>query len=315
MRRPSVLNRITGAALAAILLAAVGVSVAVAAHTDSDPDPRRVVLTGEGFRCTGPVDLDLVRVTNPPGDGVTLASGCTGRIGRLELSGVRNGDGIKVQNADANAARDLVIAGGYVRCAGAATDGTHQDGVQAMGGRNITFRNLSIDCYGGGGGNFFVQRAGGGATTPTNIVCDGCALGPRHPNNVQVNGSSSIGSGVRDSLICRPLSGRNPIMGAPAVNAGNQIVPSGDPSCTIEGLTAWANGGATEPPPPPPTTPPPPPPPPAVCDAVCVANYENTISGLRSQVTGLTGQLAAAQAEVARLGSIIDRIAATALER
>ena len=168
------------------------------------------------WRCESNVNYELVQVhSDGSGDAVRLSAGCTGRIGRLEVDGVRNGDGIKVQNSG-NVAHDLTIESGFVSCVGPSTDGTHQDGLQAMGGTNITFRRFVFDCYGGGGGNYFVQRAGGGATTPTNIVCDGCAFGPRHPNNVNLG--NSVGSGARNSLICEPTSGRNPFMtdsGAP----------------------------------------------------------------------------------------------------
>lgn len=211
--------------------------------TPTPPPPSGNTLAVDGsWTCDRAVDYDVVTVTNHgSGDAVRLASGCTGRIGRLEVSGVVNGDAIKIQNADANAAHDLTIQSGYASCAGPSTDGTHQDGVQGMGGSNITFQNFVFDCYGGGGGNFFIQRAGSGATTPTNIVCDGCALGPRHPNNVNLG--TSVGAGVRNSLICRPLSGRSPFQtdsGAQqVVNENNTVVPSNDPRCaTLDSLRA-----------------------------------------------------------------------------
>lgn len=205
------------------------------------PTGDELIVNGN-WTCNRSVNYSLVRVTSSgSGDAVRLASGCTGHIGRLEVSGARNGDGIKIQNGDTNAAHDLTIDGGYVSCSGASTDGTHQDGIQGMGGRNIIFRNFVFDCYGGGGGNYFIQRAGSGATTPTNIVCDHCALGPRHPNNVNLG--TSVGAGVRNSLICSPTSGRNPFMadsGAQqVVNENNTIVPSNDPRCaTLDTLIA-----------------------------------------------------------------------------
>jgi len=89
------------------------------------------------------------------------------------------------------------------------------------------------DCYGGGGGNYFVQRAGSGASTPTNIVCDGCTLGPNHPNNVNLGTSS--GAGARNSIICEPMSGRSPFMtdsgASSVVNENNTVVPSDDSRC------------------------------------------------------------------------------------
>lgn len=209
----------------------------------TEPPGETLIVEGTNWRCTGPVDYDLVRVTNPGNtrDALVLGPGCTGRIGRIELSGPM-ADGIKVQNTG-TVARDIVIEGGFVFC-GQAAPGVHQDGMQAMGGFNITFRNLVIDCLGGGGGNWFPARGGSGASTPTGIVCDGCAFGPNHPNNVQIQ--TSIDSGIRDSLVCRPLSGRNPIViGATAVrpvNVGSVIAPTGDPRCTREGLLAYVGG-------------------------------------------------------------------------
>ena len=220
-------------------------------ETDPAPPPpppppsggERIITNGQ-WVCDRAVDIDLLKITmnNGSQDALVLATNCTGRIDRVEIEGPM-ADGIKVQNNSVNAAHDLVIGGGYVSC-GQAAPGVHQDGMQAMGGRNIRFENLVIDCLGGGGGNFFPARGGSGATTPTSIVCVRCAFGPRHPNNVQIQTSNN--SGIVDSLVCRPTSGRDPIMiGSSAVNPINEnslIVPSNDSRCTPSGLRAWADG-------------------------------------------------------------------------
>ena len=52
-------------------------------------------------------------------------------------------DGLKV-NAPSPVAHDLVIGGGYIRCYGQFLG--HQDGIQVMGGKRITFRNLEVNC-------------------------------------------------------------------------------------------------------------------------------------------------------------------------
>jgi hypothetical protein len=262
------------------------------------------LIVNGNWRCIRAVDYDLVRVTSTgSGDGVQLSTGCTGRIGRLEVTGVRNGDGIKVQNASTNAAHDLVIGSGIVSCSGPSTNGTHQDGIQAMGGRNILFRNLVIDCYGGGGGNWFVNRGGGGATTPTNIRCEHCALGPRHPN--QINGATSIGSGVHDSLICRPSSGRNPFAGV-QVNTGNILVSANDPRCAnVETLEAWITDTRPGPQPDPEPEPEPDP----GCDAACVAAYEQEIADLRAELDAAGANEGILLAEIARLEGILAEIA------
>lgn len=242
------------------------------------------VITSTPYRCTSSVNINLLKITvdAPSSDALQLGTNCTGSIARVEIEG-RMADGIKVQNASANAAHDLVIGGGYVRC-GQAASGVHQDGMQAMGGRNITFRNLVIDCLGGGGGNYFPARGGSGATMPTDIVCIHCAFGPRHPNNVQIQ--TSVRSGIRDSLVCRPTSGRAPItIGSTAqqpVNASNTIVPSNDPVCTPDGLLAWV--GNTTPPDPP--DPPDPPTAPAPQLSVC-ANFATNFTVCWPRLSGV----------------------------
>lgn len=294
------------AGLLACAMIGLGVSVAVGASGE------QVVVTGHGWTCSGPVDLDLVKVTDPGGDGIRLSAGCTGSIDRIEVSGVRNGDGIKVSNPSSGHAHDLTIGGGYVQCQ-APTDGTHQDGIQAMGGERILIRNVVFDCVGGGGGQWFVQRAVS-ANTPTDIVCEGCAISPRHPN--AVNLGASVRSGMRDSLICQPFSGRRAWADSEAtspVNDRNLVVANSDPRCASLGsLRAWADGGppppptepptTTEPPPvttePPPTTTEPPPTttgpePPTVCDQACVDTYQARIAALGEHVTALETERAA----------------------
>lgn len=296
------------AVLAAFIVVVTGTGFGLGISMAAPGD--QVVLDGQGWTCNSAVDLDLVKVTNPPGDGVRLSAGCTGSIDRIEVSGVRNGDGIKVSNPSSGHAHDLTIGGGYVQCQ-APTDGTHQDGIQAMGGERITIRDVVFDCVGGGGGNYFIQRAVSSAT-PTDIVCEGCAVSPRHPN--AVNLGASIRSGMRDSLICEPFSGRNPWMDGEAtdpVNLGNEIVPNSDPRCaSLETLTAWT--GSVEEPPPTTTEPPPTEPP---CDEACVQAYEDQIASLTAQlgdanaeITLLESQLADAYTEIARLQDILSQI-------
>jgi len=167
-----------------------------------------------------------VKVTLQSGsDAVTLAAGCTGRIGRIEIDTWRE-DGIKVQNNSSNAAHDLVVESGYVKCHDISGDG-HQDGMQAMGGARITFRNLSIDCL--GNANFFVNRAGSGSTTPTDIVCEGCFLGQRSSTTIRINEATR--SGARNTTIC---PGRNhaEYWGDPSsINVGNTILLRTDSRC------------------------------------------------------------------------------------
>jgi hypothetical protein len=180
-----------------ILCAALYAPSAEAA--DRDPHPRRVVLQGEPFRCNSAVNLDLVKVTAPPGDAVLVNGGCTGTIRRLEVD-TWTEDGVKIRSRDGEA-HDLVVRGGYVKCH-AARGGAHQDALQAGAGDRIRFIRVSFDCL--GNSNFFVSRFGRGS--PTSIVCDRCYFGPRSSSTVFIG--SSVASGVRNSVICEGRSSR-----------------------------------------------------------------------------------------------------------
>lgn len=187
---------------------------------------RSVVLVDQAWTCRGAVDLDLVKVTmrSAGGDAIYLRQNCTGRIGRIEVD-TWTGDGLKV-NAPAPAAHDLTIGGGYIRCNGQ-TQG-HQDGIQAMGGRNITFRGLEIKCASNPNAQLFINSVNGG--NPTNIVCDGCLLGRGAASTLLI--MSSSGSGARNSTICEGRYFDVRIQGAVSpVNTGNTVIPSTDPRC------------------------------------------------------------------------------------
>lgn len=188
---------------------------------------RSVVLVDQAWTCRGPVDLDLVKVTmrSAGGDAIYLRQNCTGRIGRIEVD-TWTGDGLKV-NAPAPAAHDLTIGGGYIRCNGQ-TQG-HQDGIQAMGGRNITFRGLEIKCASNPNAQLFINSVNGG--NPTNIVCDGCLLGRGAASTLLI--MSSSGSGARNSTICKGRYFDIRIQGAVSpVNTGNTVIPSTDSRCS-----------------------------------------------------------------------------------
>jgi hypothetical protein len=200
--------------------------------TPGPPTPPRpgksVILTDQAWRCLGPVDLDLVRVTmrTVVDDAIRIDQNCTGRVGRIEVD-TWTADGIKVQNRG-SVAHDFVIESGYVKCHDVAGE-YHQDGMQAMGGYRITFKGLRIDCL--RNSNFFLARGGSGASTPTDIVCDGCVLGPHSGQTLFF--APSIRSGMRNSTIC---TGRFRAIrvepGAQAmVNEGNRVLPRNHPSC------------------------------------------------------------------------------------
>lgn len=187
-----------------------------------------VILEDRPFRCRGPVDLDLVRVTIRTAleDAIQLDENCTGRIGRIEVE-TWTADGIVVQNRGA-VAHDLVIESGYVKCH-AFAEGAHQDGVQVMGGSDLTFRDLRVDCL--GNANFFLSEGGSHASTPTNVVCEGCVLGPNSSQTLFY--AASVRSGARETTICtgRSRAVRVEPEAEAIVEEENTVLPHEDPEC------------------------------------------------------------------------------------
>jgi hypothetical protein len=167
---------------------------------------KQIVLVDQPWTCTSHVDLDLVQVTITPKsigkrsqeDAVHLRSGCTGRIGKLVVRQWA-GDGVKI----AQGVHDLTVEGGTIRCHAKAPL-LHQDGIQALGGRHVLFRGLTIDCGRKRArlvnSNFFVSEAGKSTSPPRGIVCDGCRLESWAAHTVSIQ--SSVRSGVRNSTLC-----------------------------------------------------------------------------------------------------------------
>jgi hypothetical protein len=178
------------------------------------------------FRCTSAIDYDLVKVTPPVGatyDAVSFGKNCSGRIGLLDVYIEKGSDGVKVQNAGA-VAHDIVVESGSVVCDDL-NPGAHQDAMQAMGGYRITFRNMYLSCL--GNSNWFVSKGGNNATTPTDIVCDGCTLGPDSASALFIG--NSVRSGASNSFICgRTRIGVQAV--APVTTANTELSPT-DPRC------------------------------------------------------------------------------------
>lgn len=187
-------------------------------------------LVDEPWVCRGRVDLDLVKVEirTVEDDAIYLRQGCTGRIGRIEVD-TWKGDGVKV-NVPAPAAHDLVVEGGYIRCH-AQGSGGHQDGIQVMGGEDITFQELEINCNSEPNAQFYVSALAPGM--PTNVVCDGCFLGSGAAQTLFVD--ESVRSGARNTLICpgrfRALRIDESLAQEPVLE-GNQELPADDERCT-----------------------------------------------------------------------------------
>jgi hypothetical protein len=188
----------------------------------SPPSGQSVVRVNQPWYCTGPVDLDLVKVTmrDVSQHGVFLKGGCTGTIRRLEVD-TWHQDGVKVGGA-----HDLTIESGAIACH--ANDRvTHQDGVQAQAGERVTFQNLRIDCRTATNAAFFISAVG---SVPSDIVCERCTF---LPANSTVNIKKSIRSGVRDSVVCRGNSHTIWVQtgAVDPVNTGNVELAPSDPRC------------------------------------------------------------------------------------
>ena len=192
------------------------------------PSGETVVLDDQPWVCTGRVNLDLVKVTMRSGnrDAVYLRTNCSGRIGRLEIE-TWVGDGVKV-NAPQPVAHDLIVYGGYIRCFDRAP-GAHQDGIQAMAGDRITFRELEIQCNSNPNGQLFISGANGGL--PTDVVCDRCVLGGGAGSTLFLG--DSVRSGARRSLICEARFQTIRIEGRAEspVNTGNSLLAATDSRC------------------------------------------------------------------------------------
>jgi hypothetical protein len=174
----------------------------VAALLSLQGGAQHTVRTDQMWTCDSKIDLDLVQVSIPAGgrrqDAVHLRPGCTGRIGRLEIT-QRSGDGVKV----AEGVHDLTVDGGSIRCLAKAPR-VHQDGIQAMGGQNITFHGLLVDCGRRDtrkiNSNLFIKQGLHSTLPPSDIVCEECSFGAWAAHTVSVQ--TSIRSGVVDSTLC-----------------------------------------------------------------------------------------------------------------
>jgi hypothetical protein len=177
-----------------------------------------VELVDRGWYCSSEVDIDRIAITieSADTDAIHLGYGCTGTIRELEVVTHRL-DGVKVSEG----AHDIVVEEGTITCAEQRV-GSHQDGVQVMGGRRITFRELRVDCPTRSSG-FFIRQGGSGREVPTDIVCEECnILGGGY--SVRVN--ESVRSGVRDSTVCEGGFGSIKILNGAVdpVDEGNRRV-------------------------------------------------------------------------------------------
>jgi hypothetical protein len=189
-------KRVALAALALALAAGLAVGLVLFERGKTKVIPSTVVQAGSvslqdaTWHCRGLVNLTVVRVVLHGGrrDAVHLDPGCTGTIRRLEVSGPR-GDGVKVHPG----AHDLRILGGYIDC-GPKAKGKHQDAIQAMGGHDVVFKNITSK--GCANSFMFINRGKHRRGLPTGIVCDSCRA---ETHNYSIFIGNSIDSGARGS--------------------------------------------------------------------------------------------------------------------
>jgi hypothetical protein len=180
------------------VLACLAVSLFVTACGGEDAPPTltsgSLSLVDQGWYCSGEVDVDRLEITieDARTDAIHLGRGCTGRIGEIHVV-QHQLDGVKISEG----AHDVVIERGTIRCEGQ-RPGSHQDGVQAMSGSRITFRELRIECPTRSSG-FFVRLGGSASELPTDIVCEECYIAG---GGYSVRINESVRSGVRDSVVC-----------------------------------------------------------------------------------------------------------------
>jgi hypothetical protein len=151
------------------------------------------VKTSSTWRCHGPVDLDLlqVRIANWKHDAVHLNRGCTGVIREIDVVGDGgdtgpSADGIKVHAG----VHDLKILSGRIDC-GRKAPGAHQDAIQVMGGKRVTFAR--IESRGCANSFMFINWGRRQKEKPEDVVCEYCRAAT---NNFSVSVRNSIRSGA-----------------------------------------------------------------------------------------------------------------------
>ena len=212
----------------------------------------RFILVNATWYCNGSVNVDLVKVTiaNAGNLDAIRFDSCTGRIGRVEVE--TNGlDGLKVRNLEP-VAHDLTIEGGYVRCTGR-PESAHQDGIQAIGGSRVTFRDLVIWCgtpepdWGAGvNASALFGKGGAGSEPPTDIVIEHSVMGPGTANGVLI--AESVRSGIRNSVACPDFTAAGGpvtlgIDSIDGIDVDNEKPTLEDPRCwSFEAALGWAQG-------------------------------------------------------------------------
>jgi len=172
-----------------LLLAA---SPAFAAHSRSSAALTGSITVSDRWVCHSPVALDSVTVTNPTGDAVELGQGCTGTIGAINVPHEVHGDPIHV-----GAAFNLKVSSVTLGCQGHDV-GKHQDGIQVMGGQNVSFLGGTIACWSANDSQFMVHPGVNNNNPPNNILFANITVSPEagmHPGYSGGAYGMSLGSG------------------------------------------------------------------------------------------------------------------------
>jgi hypothetical protein len=273
-------TRLTRVIPSAFLLAPVAITLAAALHTvvpaaGAGTDIRRdVVLVDHHFFCEDykqPLDLDLLRVTfsaaMEEGGHTAVNLGnrggrpCAGRIGRLEVD-TQIGDAVKVGQG----AHDLVIESGRIHAHGKRSEFVHQDGIQFMGGKRITIRNIEIWNETGHAG-WFNGPDLGLDSYPTDVVLENCVLRGSDGSLWTWWIKKSVRSGLRNCILVagnankpeRALLIESPDLAIDPVDQGNRIIPAGVSSPDIPEWMRAAGSPVPPSSPRPPASPPSPP--------------------------------------------------------
>jgi hypothetical protein len=188
-----------------------------------------------------PVKVTVLATTAYTSSSVTLTTGCSGDGDPTTIDLILDvrGDGRTVGTTD-DAVKTKLQAGyvagiqitGHVDC-GPRSPTAHQDGVQAQGGRDITFADFSVGDWSNGvatcqgaGGAFFFSGANGYAALSTHVLRGSyvaCSKG------LAVASTSNTGSVVGASFRSGRTDGTDPTctgLAAPRVCATTSLVPS-----------------------------------------------------------------------------------------
>jgi hypothetical protein len=227
--------------VSAVAVVALATTLALAAPSAA-PQANSVEFVDQPWTCNQPLSnygpLPIVVTinytkTDATDFGVRLNTGCVGdgdpATVDLELHVNGNGvngtydDAIRVMNASPGASN--IVISGEADC-GRARSGAHQDGIQAIGGTNISFRDFKVgmrgpggfpSCQGAGGAIFY---SGSGSVAPKNMRIEGgsfrgCNKGLNDGNGQTVKPTGDVsnalvqsGFDVAHPSACRDSEGR-----------------------------------------------------------------------------------------------------------